>query len=80
MKQTVKWLAAALIALGCALAAVCRVVFACFVSVVSVVAHFQVASPIRKGYLKAGRAGLRQTRRLPDTPRLCGNARSKAAA
>ena len=33
-----------------------------------------------KGYLKAGRAGLRQTRRLPDTPRLCGNARSKAAA
>ncbi|WP_155733246.1 hypothetical protein [Eikenella corrodens] len=42
--------------------------------------HFQVASPIRKGYLKAGRAGLRQTRRLSDTPRLCGNARSKAAA
>ena len=42
--QTAVTLAAALIALGCALAAVCRVVFACFVSVVSVVAHFQVAS------------------------------------
>ena len=40
----------------------------------------QTAVTKRKGYLKAGRAGLRQTRRLPDNPRLCGNARSKAAA